>query len=70
MEPSSRCGWGLCEVNFDLYKRITADPTFGEILKNHLFDEYLRTHQLPEDDGFWTLPVPLRTHCNAEELEN
>ena len=42
----------IVDINFDLYKRITDDPTFGEILKNHLFDEYLRTHQFPEDDGF------------------
>ena len=42
----------IVDINFDLYKRITDDPTFGEIVKNHLFDEYLRTHQLPEDDGF------------------
>ena len=41
----------IVDINFDLYKRITDDHTFGEILKNHLFDEYLRTHQLPEDDG-------------------
>ena len=42
----------IVDINFDLYKRITDDPTFGEILKNHLFDEYLRTHQLPGDGGF------------------
>ena len=42
----------IVDINFDLYKRITDDPTFGDILKNHLFDEYLRTHQFPEDDGF------------------
>ena len=42
----------IVDINFDLYKRITDDPTFGDILKNHLFDEYLRTHQLPENDGF------------------
>ena len=41
----------IVDINFDLYKRITDDPTFGDILKNHLFDEYLRTHQFPEDDG-------------------
>ena len=42
----------IVDINFDLYKRITDDPTFGDILKNHLFDEYLRTHQLPENDGY------------------
>ena len=41
----------IVDIHFDLYKRITDDPTFGDILKNHLFDEYLRTHQFPEDDG-------------------
>ena len=34
----------IVDLNFDLYKRITDDPTFGELLKNHLFEEYLRTH--------------------------
>ena len=34
----------IVDINFDLYKRITDDPTFGEILKNHLFDQYLRGH--------------------------
>ena len=41
----------IVDLNFDLYKRITDDPAFGEVVKNHLFDQYLRTHQLPEDDG-------------------
>ena len=36
----------IVDINFDLYKRITDDPTFGEILKNHLFDQYLRAHEL------------------------
>ena len=34
----------IVDTNFDLYKRITDDPTFGEAIKNHLFDEYLRGH--------------------------
>ena len=42
----------IVDLNFELYKRITDDPAFGEVVKNHLFDQYLRTHQLPEDDGF------------------
>ena len=42
----------IVDLNFDLYKRITDDPAFGEVVKNHLFDQYLRAHQLPEDDGF------------------
>ena len=42
----------IVDLNFELYKRITDDPAFGEMVKNHLFDEYLRTHELSEDDGF------------------
>ena len=34
----------IVDLNFDLYKRITDDPTFGEVVKNHLFDQYLRAH--------------------------
>ena len=34
----------IVDLNFDLYKRITDDPAFGEVVKNHLFDQYLRTH--------------------------
>ena len=34
----------IVDTNFDLYKRITDDPAFGEVVKNHLFDQYLRTH--------------------------
>ncbi len=34
----------IVDTNFDLYKRITDDPAFGEALKNHLFDQYLRSH--------------------------
>ena len=32
----------IIDLNFDLYKRITDDPAFGEVVKNHLFDQYLR----------------------------
>ena len=39
----------IVDMNFDLYKRITDDPTFGEILKNHLFDQYLRGHGKPAE---------------------
>ena len=35
----------IVDLNFDLYKRITDDPAFGEVVKNHLFDQYLRTHR-------------------------
>ena len=35
----------IIDLNFDLYKRITDDPAFGEVLKNHLFDQYLHAHR-------------------------
>ena len=38
----------IVDLNFDLYKRITDDPPFGEVIKNHLFDQYLRTHRNAE----------------------
>ena len=34
----------IVDLNFDLYKRITDDHAFGEVVKNHLFDQYLRAH--------------------------
>jgi type I restriction enzyme R subunit len=39
----------IVETNFDLYKRITDDPTFGEALKNFLFDQYVRGHRNAEE---------------------
>ena len=39
----------IVETNFELYKRITDDPTFGEALKNFLFDEYIRRHRRAEE---------------------
>ena len=42
----------IVDLNFDLYKRITDDRAFGEVVKNHLFDQYLRAHGKPaESDG-------------------
>ncbi len=38
----------IVDLNFDLYKRITDDPSFGEVIKNHLFDQYLSTHRNTE----------------------
>jgi len=35
----------IVESNFDLYKRITDDASFGETVKNFLFDQYLRGHR-------------------------
>jgi len=39
----------IVETNFDLYKRITDDPAFGETLKNRLFDQYRRGHRDAEE---------------------
>ena len=39
----------IVDSNFDLYKRITDDPVFGEVIKNLLFDQYLRTHRSAEE---------------------
>jgi type I restriction enzyme, R subunit len=39
----------IVETNFDLYKRITDDPAFGETLKNLLFDQYVRGHRDSEE---------------------
>jgi type I restriction enzyme R subunit len=35
----------IVDTNFDLYKRITDDRGFGQVLKNFLFDQYLRGHR-------------------------
>ena len=39
----------IVDSNFDLYKRITDDPAFGEVIKNFLFDQYLRAHRNAEE---------------------
>jgi type I restriction enzyme R subunit len=39
----------IVDANFDLYKRITDDRAFGEVLRNLLFDVYLRTHRNAEE---------------------
>jgi len=39
----------IVDSNFELYKRITDDRTFGEMIKNFLFDQYLRSHRNAED---------------------
>ncbi len=39
----------IVDSNFDLYKRITDDATFGEVVKNFLFDQYLRGHRNAEE---------------------
>lgn len=38
----------IVDSNFDLYKRITDDQAFGSELKNHLFDQYLRSYRNAE----------------------
>ncbi len=40
---------GIVDSNFDLYKRITDDRAFGDVIKDLLFDQYLRTNRSAED---------------------
>ena len=35
----------IVDINFDLYKRITDDQSFGEVIKDHLFDQYVVAHR-------------------------
>ena len=39
----------IVDSNFDLYKRITDDHAFGDVVKDFLFDQYLRGHRSAED---------------------
>lgn len=39
----------IVDSNFSLYKRITDDQSFGQALKNYLFDQYLRTHRQADE---------------------
>jgi len=39
----------IVDTNFDFYKRITDDKSFGELLKNFLFDQYLRSHRQADE---------------------
>jgi len=39
----------IVDQNFELYKRITDDRSFGEAIKNLLFDQYLRAHRQAEE---------------------
>jgi type I restriction enzyme R subunit len=39
----------IVDSNFELYKRITDDRAFGEVVKNFLFDQYLRAHRNAEE---------------------
>ncbi|GAB6933571.1 type I restriction endonuclease [Calditerricola satsumensis] len=39
----------IVDLNFELYKRITDDPAFGEAIKNMLFDHYVRAHRQADE---------------------
>ena len=39
----------IVDSNFDLYKRITDDRTFGGAIKDFLFDQYLRSHRQAQE---------------------
>ncbi len=39
----------IVETNFDLYKRITDDPDFGQTLKDYLFEDYIKRHRRAEE---------------------
>jgi type I restriction enzyme R subunit len=39
----------IVETNFELYKRITDDPVFGQAIKNLLFDDFIRRHRRAEE---------------------
>ena len=39
----------IVDTNFELYKRITDDPAFGQALKNLLFDDYMGRHRRVEE---------------------
>lgn len=39
----------IVDSNFELYKRIVDDRAFGEVIKNFLFDQYLRAHRQAEE---------------------
>jgi len=39
----------IVDSNFDLYKRITDDKTFGDALKDFLFDIYVQRHRQAEE---------------------
>ena len=38
----------IVDTNFDMYKRITDDSDFGELVKNLLFDYYVSAHHIPK----------------------
>ena len=39
----------IVDSNFDLYKRITDDRAFGEVIRDLLFDQYLHSHRSAEE---------------------
>ena len=47
----------IVDLNFDLYKRITDDPSFGEVIKDHLFDQYVSMRRTSPADRSAIYPV-------------
>ncbi|MBI1960398.1 MAG: ATP-binding protein, partial [Candidatus Rokubacteria bacterium] len=39
----------IVDSNFELYRRITDDRAFGEVVKDLLFDQYVRAHRQAEE---------------------
>ncbi|OGK85709.1 MAG: hypothetical protein A2X53_03345 [Candidatus Rokubacteria bacterium GWA2_70_23] len=39
----------IVDSNFELYRRITDDRAFGEVIKDMLFDQYVRAHRQAEE---------------------
>ncbi len=39
----------IVDSNFELYRRITDDRAFGEVVKDMLFDQYVRAHRQAEE---------------------
>ena len=39
----------IVDSNFDLYRRITDDRAFGDVIKDLLFDQYVRAHRNAEE---------------------
>ncbi len=48
----------IVDVNFELYKRITDDATFGEVFKNHLFEQYLAENRTRDGNAGGSVEIP------------
>ena len=61
----------IVERNFELYRRITDDTSFGQAFKNALFDDYMRRHRRAEEllrlDESKTLEFKSSLRWNLEE---